>query len=111
MTRAEILKLTDAEIDKVVKIQGTRFDRKRKYSTSTYNRMKNMFAKGKSVAEIAKALGISYGTVRYNVDEEFRKEFNETRSGAHTGVDKITKEDRAAYKRDIIATRKYRMSV
>lgn len=105
MTRAEILKMTDAEIDQVVKIQGTRFDRKRKYSTTTYNRMKNMFAKGKSVSEIAKALGINYATVRYNVDEDYRKEYNRTRDSRHTGVDTITKEDRVAYKREIVSKR------
>lgn len=109
MTRSEILKMKDNELDKKIKIQGTRFDRKRKISNSTLNRMRNMFTKGKSISEIANILGLSYNIVKYNVDEDYRANYNATRNGKHTGVTNITKEDRIAYKRKIVDTRKMRV--
>lgn len=108
MTRSEALKMTDRELDKVIKIQGTRFDRKRKISNYTLYRMRTMFEKGISVADIARKLGLNYTTVRYNVDPEYKKEFNRKRNGKHCGNTNITPEDRASYKREIIATRKMR---
>lgn len=108
MTRSEILKMKDSDIDKAVKIQGTRFDRKRKISNYTLYRMKTMFAKGMTIPEIATALGLNYHTVRYNVDEDWKKEYNAKRSGAHTGITNITKEDRIQYKREIVDSRKMR---
>lgn len=109
MTRSEILKMKDNELDKKIKIQGTRFDRKRKITNSTLNRMRNMFNKGKSISEIATILGLSYNTVKYNVDDEYRARYNATRSGKHTGNTNITREDRIKYKRLIVDTRKMRV--
>lgn len=109
MTRSEILKMKDNELDKRIKIQGTRFDRKRKVSNATITRMRKMFEKGKSISEIAAIVGLSPKTVRYNVDDEWRAHYNATRDGKHTGVTNITKEDRIAYKRQIVDTRKMRV--
>lgn len=109
MTRSEILKMDDNKLDKVIKIQGTRFDRKRKVSNSTINRMRNMYAKGKSISEISAVVGVPYKTVKYNVDDEWRTTYNATRSGKHTGTTNITKEDRILYKRSIVDTRKMRV--
>lgn len=109
MTRSEILKMDDNKLDKVIKIQGTRFDRKRKVSNATINRMRNMYEKGKSIAEISSIVNVPYNTVRYNVDDEWRSNFNATRSGKHTGNTNITKEDRIQYKRSIVDTRKMRV--
>lgn len=108
MTRSEILKMKDSDVDKNVKIQGTRFDRKRKVSNYTLYRMKQMFEKGMKISEIANKLGLTYLLVRYNVDEEWKKEYNLKRSGKHTGNTNITREDRINYKRDIVNTRKMR---
>lgn len=109
MTRSEILKLKDNELDKKVKIQGTRFDRKRKVSNSTITRMRKMFKKGKTVAEISHITGIAYTTVRYNVDDNWRKQYIASLSGKHTGNTNITKEDRILYKRSIVDSRKMRV--
>ena len=40
MKRKEVLKLSDRKLDNYVKIQGTRFDRKRKFSEATKRKMK-----------------------------------------------------------------------
>ena len=108
MTRSEILKLDDNTLDQKVRIQGTRFDRKRKYTTQQYNKMKNLYAKGKTIYEIAAEMNVPSATVRYNVDADFRGRYNRNRDGKHTGVDVCTKENRIAYKRSIIDSRKMR---
>mgnify|MGYP004625212125 FL=1 len=109
MTRSEILKMKDSDLDKTIKIQGTRFDRKRKVSNATITRMRKMFNKGKSISEISNITGICYSTVRYNVDDNWRKQHIASLSGKHTGNTNITKEDRILYKRAIVDARKMRV--
>ena len=100
--QVELLQLTDMELDRKVKIQGTMYDRKRKITDKTIKKMQRM-AKNKSAAEIAKELGLNYITVRYNVDPEFKKQYNAKRNGKHTGKTHITDNDRIAYKRSLVA--------
>ena len=106
MTKIELLALTDEALDAKVKIQGTKYDRKRKISESTLKKMKSLYKKGKSISEIANKLGLNYTSVRYNVDPIFKKQFNQMRDGKHTGKDKITIKDRIAYKRGLVAAGK-----
>ncbi len=103
MTKIEILTLTDAALDKAVKIQGTKYDRKRKLSDSTIAKGRKLFAKKTAISEIARQLGVSYSSIRYQVDAAYRAEYNSKRSGAHTGKDHITPLDRIAYKRALVA--------
>ncbi len=103
MTKLQLLTLTDNALDQKVKIQGTKYDRKRKVSDATIKKASGLFARGKTISEIASKLGLNYTTVRYNVDPVFKAEFNAKRSGAHTGKDHITKLDRIAYKRTLVA--------
>ena len=93
----------DSEVDKAVKIQGTPYDRKRKITSSTLTKMQKLSKKNKTFAQIAKELGLNYTTVRYNLDDEFRKTYNATRNGAHTGKDHISIQNRVAYKRALVA--------
>ena len=104
--KLEILKMTDEAVDKKVKIQGTEFDRKRKISKATLRKMLSLKSKNKTVAEIARQLGLCYHTVRYNIDPEFRKIYNATRDGRHTGKNHITVKNRVAYKRELVAAGK-----
>lgn len=104
--KIELLKLTDEALDKKVKIQGTEYDRKRKIPNSTIKKMLGMAKKQKSVAEIASKLGLNYTAVKYHVDAEFRKLYNATRNGKHTGKDHITVQNRIAYKRELVAAGK-----
>lgn len=109
MKKKDILKLTDAELDAKVKIQGTKYDRKRKISDRTISRMKRMSKRGKTPIQIAEKLGISVMGVKYNLDPEFKKLHNQKRSGAHTGTDHITPEDRIAYKRSLVSKGKIKV--
>lgn len=106
MTKIELLTMTDNALDKKVKIQGTKYDRKRKIADSTIKKMHALLKKNKSVSEIASQLGLSITSVRYNTDPVWKAEFNAKRSGAHTGKDHITKLDRIAYKRGLVAAGK-----
>ena len=106
MTKLETLCLTDEKLDKVVKIQGTPYDRKRKLSESDIRKMNKMAKSGKSLCEIASKFGVNWTTVRYNTDPIWRQSYNATRSGAHTGKDKISVKNRVAYKRSLVATGK-----
>lgn len=103
MNKIDVLKMIDSEVDKAVKIQGTPYDRKRKITSSTLTKMQKLSKKNKTFAQIAKELGLNYTTVRYNLDDEFRKSYSATRNGAHTGKDHISIQNRVAYKRALVA--------
>lgn len=109
MTRKQVLALDDLYLDKVVKIQGTKFDRKRKVSDSTIKKIKRLYDKGMSVTEICEKYSMNWLTVKYNVDPEYKKVYNERRDGKHTGVDSISKAERIQYKRDLIKRRKIKV--
>jgi transposase-like protein len=100
--KKDLLSLTNDQLDSVVKIQGTKFDRKRKVNENVRTRMINMASRGDTYCTIAKKLGYSPSTVRYIIDEDFRRLHNIFRDGAHTGVTHISKSDRAAYKRKLV---------
>lgn len=104
--KLELLSLTDEALDKKVKIQGTKYDRKRKISDSSIRKMQRMYKRGKSVSEISSKLGIGYTSILYNVDPIWKAEYNAKRSGAHTGKDHITFKDRVSYKRTLVAAGK-----
>lgn len=106
MTRIDVLTLTDDKLDKVVKIQGTRWDRKRKLSEDTIKQMSKLSNKGSSFSEIASKLGLNYQTVRYSLDPVWRAWYNANRSGKHYGKGHITVKNRVAYKRGLVAAGK-----
>ncbi len=106
MTKIELLTLTDNVLDKKVKIQGTKYDRKRKISDATIKKMNKLAEKGKTVQSIAQELGLTNRAVRYHTDAAWRKAYIASCSGAHTGKDHISKLDRIAYKRGLVAAGK-----
>ena len=106
MTKLEILTLVDGELDKVVKIQGTEHDRKRKVKDAAIKKMFKMLKDKKDIAEIARKMGLSIRDVRYHVDPEWRKAYLAKLSGKHTGRDKISIANRVAYKRQLVAAGK-----
>lgn len=101
-SRKEIMSLSNSAIDAKVKIQGTKFDRKRKLSDSTIETMNNMVNRGKKVSEIAEKYNIDTRTVKYWTDPEYRAYKLATASGKHTGKTNITPSMRADYKRALV---------
>jgi hypothetical protein len=110
MTRIEVLTLTDDKLDKVVKIAGTDWDRKRKITSSLAKRMESMISK-KSLSEVAEKFGVSEYTVRYNTDPAFRiseiwRCAEKTRRNGPKGKITCTPKNRVAYKRSLVAAGK-----
>ena len=106
MTKREIMKLSDAKLDKVVKIQGTNWDRKRKVTKQMQYRMMQMLNAGKSVNSIAEHFDVTPNTVRYNTDPEYKEWWNAYRSGKHYGANTSNVAERSAYKRSLLKARK-----
>ena len=104
--RKKVLKLDDAALDSVVKIQGTEFDRKRKFTDAQVSKMKELLSEGTSAKDVAKYFRCSLHTMLYNTSEEYRRAAIEKRSGKHTGVTHMDFDNRVAYKRELIKTKK-----
>ena len=100
----------DETIDEKIKIQGTPFDRKRKYSPRVIEMITKEYNEGKSIKEIALKYSMNYTTVKYNVDPEFKRQYNEKRNGKHTGVDNCTFEDRVNYKKMLIKKKQIKVA-
>ena len=98
------LVLCDDALDKKVRIAGTDFDRKRRYKKEDLKKARRMLKSGKTFSEISKKTGITYHALRYNLDEAYRTYYNAHRDGSHVGKDHITKQDRVAYKRSLVAS-------
>ena len=109
-------KLSDrskAEVDASVKIQGTNYDRKRKVTKDMKRRMEQMHESGKSYCYIADYYGVSYTTVRYNLDENYKKRMNKKRNdyARNWKPTTATFNDRVEYKRELLNNRNFRRAV
>ena len=109
--RKQVLAMSNEDLDKELKIQGTKYDRKCRYSEAEIKKWKKEYDKQTPISVISKKYRVPYNTVHYHVDELFRLIFNKNRNGAHTGVDKITLDNRATYKRQLLKKRKIRVSI
>lgn len=108
MKRKDVLKMDGRELDKLVTIQGTEFDRKRALSDKMIKKLNKLHKKGLSVNEIRKKLNLNWHTVKYNVDPEYRA-MHLSRCGKHTGTTHITSQERIEYKRSLILNRKLKV--
>jgi len=73
MTKNELLSLSDNQLNKAVRIQGTDYDRRRKVTKEIKYRMQRMYDSGKDYKYIANHYGVAPNTVRRNLDESFRR--------------------------------------
>ena len=100
--KKKLLELSDIELDRAIRIQGTDFDRKRKLTQSSIRQMHRMYEEGVSLTQLSDMFGVTVMTVKYNVDDTWRNNFNKIRSGKHTGVTAMNFKDRVNYKRKLI---------
>lgn len=109
MKRKQVKNLTDMEVDQLVKIQGTQYDRKRKLTDKDIKIIKKLISHGDSIDYIAAIFGVTEHTIKYNIDSEYRQHSINIRSGKHYG--ETTKDiiDRASYKRHLILKRKIKI--
>ena len=108
--RKVVLNMDDQTIDMKVKIQGTNFDRKRKYSKELFETMKLELANGATVKELASKYSMNEMTIRYNTDAEFRKQYNEKRKKGTHAVGVMDFANRVDYKRDLVRTKRIKVS-
>ena len=106
MKKKEILKLDDSSINKLITINGTNFDRRRKVNPKNIKKMIRRYECGKTFTEIAKEFNMSAFTVRYNIDPIFRDTYNVNRQGKsqknyHKDI-KTELHERAIYKRQLV---------
>ena len=95
--------MDDVTLDRYIRIQGTEFDRKRKMTDRQVTYAKKLLNKGYPVLHVAKIMGVTSLTIRYNTDPEFRLNHLKNVSGKHTGVDTVTRSDRVKYKKKLLA--------
>lgn len=108
--RKQVLNMDDLTIDQKVKIQGTKFDRKRKYDKALFDQMKFELAQGATVKELSAKYSINQLVIRYNTDDNFRKLHNAKRKkGAH-GVGVMDFDNRVDYKRTLVKTKKIKVA-
>ena len=111
MKKKDILALSDRELDKVVKIAGTQYDRKRKINDKQIASAKRLVKKGKSFEYIIKKLklNVTKNTIRYHLDEEYRRyridhaNYGRSVAACKRGDYNEILKDRAAYKRKLVA--------
>ena len=103
MKAKTIFEMSDIELDKTIKIQGTKHDRKRVLTDRQVTKAKRLLSNGVSVTDVAKLMGVHPNTIKYNTDPVYRETVLKTASGIHTGVTRITRADRITYKRELVA--------
>lgn len=109
--KKQILALSDKELDKVVKIAGTQYDRKRKISDKQIAAASKLVKKGKSLEYIIKKLklNVTANTIRYHLDEAYRRyridhaNYGKAAAACARGNYNEILKDRAAYKRKLVA--------
>jgi len=98
---------SDAEIDKMFKINGTQFDRRRKLTDAQIEKISKMYQKGKTIEFLAKKFQVKPQTIRYHVDKDFRAMKIASVTYHPDSIDYATRTaERVAYKRELIASGK-----
>ena len=108
MNRLSILQLSDKDVDNAIKISGTQYDRRRKLNDKQLAKARKLFNRGYSLEYIASRFGVRTCTIRYHVDDEYRRyrmeHANYGRSTACSAIEYQEKlKERADYKRKLVA--------
>lgn len=108
MKKQVILGWTDLEVDRNIKLIGTEFDRKRKFTDKQIAKAKKMLDKGKTFNEIASKLKVDVRVVRYHLDPTYRAmrisgavTAGTNRKNYPTRIDEF--KNRVNYKRELVA--------
>ena len=81
ISRNDLLAMTDSELNRVVSIKNTDFNRNRRYSSNTKNIWKSLHngPLAMSYSEIAESWDASYSTVRKAIDPEYADKMNKAK--------------------------------
>lgn len=96
--------MTNYALDRIVKLEGTDYDRRRKLKNCQIATIRRARSNGASIAALASAYKVSYNTIKYHVDAGFKKELNDSRSlYKFAPYDYVAQqESRLAYKKAIL---------
>ena len=108
--RKVVLKMDDFTIDSKVKIQGTNYDRKRKYTKEFFNQLKSEYNNGATIKELATKYSMNQLTIKYNIDSQFRAQYNAKRKKGTHAVGVLDFDNRVAYKKELVKTKKIKVS-
>lgn len=97
----QLLELSDSELDQVIKIRNTDYDRSSKLTQDELKELRSLYAKGFTKSELAKLFNISIPTVTYRLDDEIKAQRNALRRKYRFNVNNNVKE-RAEYKRTLL---------
>lgn len=108
MKKKVVLALTDKEVDKLIKISGTQYDRRRKLDDKQIALARKMFInQGRSLEYIANKFGVHPSTIRYHLDKTYRRyRIDHANYGDVAACKKGYREalaERANYKRQLVA--------
>lgn len=93
------------KIDRLIKVAGTDHDRRRKLKTRQIIDIKNEYERGSSIHTLAKKYNVSYTTILYHVDDEFKMVQNQRRKYSVKSVfNKNTRDLRIAYKKTLLSS-------
>ena len=109
MKKKQIKMLTPMEIDQLVKIQGTQYDRKRKLTDKDIKRITKLLASDVAIEDVAAMYAVTVHTIKYNTDANYRQHSIKIRSGKHYGETIMDMLNRAAYKRTLALKKKIRI--
>ena len=96
--------MSDAAVNRKVKIAGTSGDRHCKVTEDMRKEMQNMLERGFTYSQISQEFHIHRNTVKRNLDDEYKAAYNaymRENFGKHTGK-KTNRHDLAEYKRRLV---------
>lgn len=103
MKRKQALNLSDIDLDKKIRIQGTQYDRKRKLTDKDCAKASKLYNKKDYTYEmLGEMFSVHPTTIKYYLDPNFRALRIKHAGGKHTGVVACTFENRVDYKRNLV---------
>ena len=101
------MNITDFQVDKIVRIAGTNYDRRRKLTTSDVRSICKEYNSGSSVRDLANKYGVTYFTIMYHVDPYYKRRQNAKRNEYAPSVQDSAAQriSRVAHKRAILEGR------
>lgn len=103
MFRHKMKNMTDVEIDKAVKIEGTQFDRKRKLDDTAVKEMIKMQKKEHlTYKELSVRYNMDIRTIRYAIDPDYRLRRISQSNGKHYGLTTYDSKNRVEYKKYLV---------
>lgn len=112
MKKSEVLNLSDNELDTLISIKGTKFDRRRKLTDKQVDGIKKYFKKGFTLTKLANRYNVSLVTIKYHVDPKYKNRVNYNRTFYPNYTPIIysqSLQERANYKRSLITSRKIKV--